>query len=233
MEKRKASNKITDHIGHTFKNAVEMCQYWGINYHLFKNRYYRLGYSIREALTCSKGAVLTNKNKKKCTDHLGQEYESISQMCEHYGISINLYIHRMGLENWSLKDVLTTPADKHRRKLVKDHLGNKFINIKEMCKYWNVNYYTFLNRKHRSKYTLKDCLTKKTGEITDHLGNKYKSIKQLAQTYNLSYSVLKARLNKHAFNGDLKKILLTPKLEPKETEQYKKIKSSLKMIFAK
>lgn len=74
---------------------------------------------------------------------------------------------------------------------------------------------------------------KKTGEITDHLGNKYKSIKQLAQAYNLSYSVLKARLNKHAFNGDLKKILLTPKLETKETEQYKKIKSSLKMFFAK
>lgn len=231
----KSCFQVKDHLGNTFKNNHEMCKYWGVNYALYRQRRYKLGYSIKESLTSKKNTVLSSLRRKKCTDHLGNEYESISQMCEHYGISINLYIHRLGCENWSLKDVLTMPADKRRRKvLVKDHLGNEFINIKEMCKYWNVKYYTFLKRKHQYNYTLKDCLTKKTKRgITDHLGNKYKSIKELAEAYNIDYTLLKSRITKNVFNGDIEKILMEPKLSPKEQEWYLNTKNFFINTFKK
>ena len=41
-------------------------------------------------------------------------------------------------------------------KVIYDHKGNKFKSEKEMCKYWNISYCTYKDRKRRG-WTLEEC----------------------------------------------------------------------------
>ena len=61
--------------------------------------------------------------KKKQYDHLGNEYESLKAMCEHYGISVNGFYYRIK-EGCSLKNPL---------KYVDNH--NTYLSNEE---YWQV-----------------------------------------------------------------------------------------------
>lgn len=49
----------------------------------------------------------------KCTDHLGKEYISQTEMCEHYKITIDAYIKRIK-RGWTQERALTTPMRKHK-----------------------------------------------------------------------------------------------------------------------
>ena len=88
-----------------------------------------------------------------CKDHLGYSYDSIYEMCEHYGISYETYSYRKRL-GWSLKKILETKL--HDRD-VHDHLGNKYMTLKDMLKHYNIAETTYYRKKNKG-YQLKDIL---------------------------------------------------------------------------
>lgn len=96
---------------------------------------------------------------KKCHDHLGNEFPSKSALCRHYNISIVLLTNRLD-QGWSLEKALTTPINPvgNIGSICKDHLGNQFNTIKEMCAHYGVSYICFYNRMKRG-YGLKTALT--------------------------------------------------------------------------
>ena len=77
---------------------------------------------------------------------------------------------------------------------VYDHKGNKFKSEREMCKFWNVNYSTYLGRKQRN-WTLEECLEGRW--IYDHKGNKFKFISEMCKFWNIDYNtyISRKRLN--------------------------------------
>lgn len=84
--------------------------------------------------------------KKKCTDHLGNQFESMKAMCEHWDISVSAYESRINKYHWTLERALTTSV-----KEFKDVYGNQFKNNKEMCKAYHVNADTFKSRIYDNK----------------------------------------------------------------------------------
>ena len=74
---------------------------------------------------------------------------------------------------------------------VTDHKGNKFKSQREMCKAYDIDYYTFKAR-IRTGWTLKDALEGKY--VTDHKGNKFKSREEMCKAYGISYGTFKSRM---------------------------------------
>jgi hypothetical protein len=68
-----------------------------------------------------------------------------------------------------------------------DHKGNKFKSEKEMCKYWDVKYSVYRNRKHYG-WTLEECLKGRT-VVYDHLGNKFNREINMCKYWGVIYSI--------------------------------------------
>ena len=62
--------------------------------------------------------ILKNKKRNSCTDHLGNEFESIRALAEFYHIPYDTLYNRLE-RKWSLKRALTTPNGKPRGKYAK------------------------------------------------------------------------------------------------------------------
>ena len=126
-------------------------------------------------------------------DHLGNEYESIIEMCKAYSINPSTYKFRIS-SGMSIEDALLMPL---RKNTCIDHMGNTFSSINKMCKYYNINKSTFSTR-IKSGMSLKDALTQKIAlptekgtECFDHKGNRYESYAEMAKAYHIPASVLR------------------------------------------
>lgn len=115
-------------------------------------------------------------------DHLGNEFKSIKEMCEVYGVDYRIAIGRRH-RGWTIEDILTKPDRKSYT--VKDHLGNEFCSIGEMCRHYEVNKATFLKR-IKSGQTLEEALTKQKQIYKDHIGNEFKSINEMCRYYGIN-----------------------------------------------
>ena len=51
------------------------------------------------------------ENKAVCKDHLGKEYTTEKEMCEHYDMSQATYSYRKRM-GWSIEKIFTTPVRK-------------------------------------------------------------------------------------------------------------------------
>lgn len=77
----------------------------------------------------------------KVKDHLGNEYQSVIKMCNHYGISRYTYQYRIS------KGLTVEQALKPSRiQRYVDHLGNEHKSLKAMAQAWGVPYATFYGR---------------------------------------------------------------------------------------
>ena len=97
----------------------------------------------------------------------------------------------------------------HCRKC-KDHLGNTFSSVKEMCKHWGIPPQVFLQRMRVSKWDAKTALTTpiKRSVIVDHKGNCYPSVKVMCYTYNIPPETYYARRRQWGYS--LQEALETP-----------------------
>lgn len=154
-----------------------------------------------------------------CTDHLGNQFESITEMCEHYGITKSAYHCRIAL-NWSLEKILTTPV-KNTHTICKDHLGNKFKSVTDMCEYWGIQIRNYYERQHRN-WTLEQTLTTpvETSDkpCTDHLGNKFLSKAAMCRHWNIEISTYTYRVDKYGWSQE--KALTTPPIDSQVTDPY-------------
>ena len=149
---------VKDHLGNEFTSIEAMCKHYGISTKVY---YYRVrsGWTKEMALTgcitnpvnksySNQGAkvgkvpeyivarVKINSNKAYY-DHLGNKFDSIDSMCEHWGISKSVYAARLR-SGWDAAKALTVPvrtkAVRTTSKLVWiDHIGNKFSSFEDMC----------------------------------------------------------------------------------------------------
>ncbi len=127
-------------------------------------------------------------NPKSYTDHLGNKFNSISEMCEYWNINKDTYRHRIQY-GWSLENALTKHVTQNKRKCI-DHLGNEIESMTEMCKYWNIDRRIFKKRIKRN-WSIKDALTKNKSttlnkKCIDHLSNEFNSVEEMCKYYKIS-----------------------------------------------
>ena len=133
-------------------------------------------------------------NSKKVTDHLGNEFPSLSAMLSHYNINYSGFKYRINTLKMSLEDALTKP---HKDALstaitCTDHLGNTFPSKAAMCDHWRIPRTLFF-RRIRDGWSLEKALTEplqytngiKT-TIKDHKNNEFNTIDEMCAHWNIS-----------------------------------------------
>lgn len=97
---------------------------------------------------------------KKYTDHIGNEFNGLKNMCDNWGVKRTTFISRIESGS-SVESALTN--DKYE-KGCEDHTGKHFKNTSDMCKYWKISRTTFLSRMASGK-TLEESLTRSPSKI--------------------------------------------------------------------
>ena len=126
------------------------------------------------------------------TDHLGNKYSSLKDMCAFYGISVSTYKARIK-RGWSVQDALEKPLTKYS---CRDYLGNEFASKKAMCDAYNIDYRVFQARIKNENWSLEKALTTpvRDDSCVDHLGNKFNSISDMCSFYKIDPSCYKKRI---------------------------------------
>lgn len=162
MKPAKPIKTWKDHLGNTYNSLKEMAEAYDLNEDVLCMRLHRK-WPIEEALTFPEGY----RRSHLYTDHIGNKYMSIKDMCLRYGISYCTYYYR-NKYGWDIERILTEPV-KHivykmadpfasRRKPCKDHNGVEYASIGEMCKNNNISQSLYCYR-IKSGFTLKQALT--------------------------------------------------------------------------
>ena len=141
------------------------------------------------------------------TDHLGNTYKSLDEMCKHYGLSKSLYYRRLNISKWDLEKTLTAPVKIYNSPI--DHLGNTYNSIEEMCDHYNISGELY-NYRLRNGWDLEKTLTtpiRQMDKPIDHLGNVYNSIYEMCDHYGLTRDQYECR---RKLGWDLEKTLITP-----------------------
>lgn len=182
-----------DHLGNKYKSITDMCNHWGISISAYHNRIQN-GWTVQRALETP--VKITSKEKHEdnaiICDHLGKQFNTRRDMCEHWGIDIGIYTNRIS-RGWTVEDALTKPVIP--RDGAVDHLGNKFRTKKEMYEYWGTSERR-LKLKLESGYTLYEILEQDRGWIKpiDHNNVRYNTVREMCEHYNMSITTLKNRL---------------------------------------
>ena len=74
-----------------------------------------------------------------------------------------------------------------------DQCGRVFDTIKDMCKFHNVKYLTYLKRVNEDGMSIKEALEYR--KCYDHLGNVFNSQVEMCKHYEITESALRARLS--------------------------------------
>lgn len=101
-----------DHEGNIFSSILDMCEHWGIDYHVFYNRTHYQGMTMEQALTAP-------RNPYQVKDPKGRVFESARQMCQAWRIDYGCYLRRMEI-GWDMEKALTTPSKKYTIELAQD-----------------------------------------------------------------------------------------------------------------
>lgn len=190
----------TDHLGNKFESLSAMARYWDISDSTLNSRLAK-GISVEQALTYTTEDM--KRLNTECKDHLGNTYQSKNAMCQAYGIDRQVYFGRIAI-GWSVKDALTTPinAQPANSKIIKDHTGQEFKSISDMCKKWNIGRSTY-NARIKQGWTIEKALTTKAKKIDiiqkehkDHLGNTYPSLTKMCEHYGITHYTFHTRVNK-------------------------------------
>lgn len=182
-----------DHFGNEFESVTALCKHYNISVQAYKNRL-KKGWSLQKALETPNAKYLPEEQR---TDHLGNIYESIKAMANHYGLELDTYKRRIK-NGWNVEKALTTPIDitKHGKPET-DHLGNEFQMLKDMCEYWGVTVSAYLVRIKKG-YSKEEALTKQQKNhrvVVDFAGNKFNSEEEMCKHYKISHSKYFHRIN--------------------------------------
>jgi len=100
--------KYHDEQGNPFFSQKEMCEFHDVPLSWYKNKI-KHGYSPSDAIKSYRSTSGCGANRKlniEPRDHLGNEYPTISKMCETYKVPVSTFYYRMH-RKYSLKDSLT------------------------------------------------------------------------------------------------------------------------------
>lgn len=185
----------SDHLGRTYSSVNAMCAAWRVNPNTFANRL-RRGKSLQEALTTPADA---RASARPTTDHTGREFPSVKAMCEAWDLDVSTFRHRLEL-GMSLREALTVPKNATpSAKTAKDHTGQEFGSIQDMCKAWGIDYTLYANRVAHGWDTgraLTEPIRERSGTVpaTDHLCRTFPSVTAMCREWGISPGVYKERL---------------------------------------
>lgn len=180
----------TDHLGYVYKNKNEMCVCWGVDVGKYNSRR-RKGCTVEQALTYSPHFV---------KDHLGNTFNDLEKMLDFYGIKMGDYKRLLSAGEPLDKILLSsgqteTPGFfQSHQKARKDHQGNVFPSVKEMCRYWGVKPGVYSERIN-SGWTLEQALTEcastdlpANDTCRDHLGVLYANEKEMCEHWKIPFN---------------------------------------------
>ena len=205
-----------DHLGNKFVSKAAMCDYWGIRRSVFFLRI-KNGWSLEDTLT--KKPQRNHTQTKTFTDHKGNVFESLDEMCTFWKMPKHQYMLNMR-NNCSLEEALTTITEAKYDECV-DHLGNKYTSINEMCRHYGITK-TKLRSRLELGWTLQEILEnpdkKHAGKkVKDHLNQEFNSINDMLNYYGISPVVYKHRLKK---GHSLEETLSNKNLHKKSCEDH-------------
>jgi hypothetical protein len=164
-----------DHLGNEFSSINEMCRYHGVTKTTLRSRM-ELGWTLRE--------VFENPGKKKpnteICDHLGNRYDSINDMLEHYGVPWNNFRHRTK-KGYSMEECLQNKSIHDQP--CEDHMGHKFERLKDMFAYWNFPSSLYYSRHIEKGWSIEKTLTTIPKSRYKTFGNDIEIIKPVEEEY--------------------------------------------------
>lgn len=197
--RNKDGKKIKDHLGQEFVSIGAMCRHWNISEKVYWSRKRICRWPLDRILTEPVHDAEDTANAVAATDHLGQEFKSISAMCRHWKIGLSTYRERRK-RGWDVGRALTGEEIKITTDAVPctDHLGRKYPSKNAMCRAWNVTRYCYESRLDLG-WTQAQALTAPMSinakPCTDHAGREFP-----ASTYMALY----LGFPKYAFQGRAK-----------------------------
>lgn len=114
--------------------------------------------------------VKTGYKGKRCTDHLGIEYSSVTEMCATYKIPIKNYCERRR-SGWSVERALTTPVNKRMQNLAKERVKHGEIirvtqaDVEKACKNANTESAASLPKENKLDKSLEPIVDKVTEKV--------------------------------------------------------------------
>ncbi|MCM1296802.1 MAG: hypothetical protein NC311_14790 [Muribaculaceae bacterium] len=144
------------------------------------------------------------KNAIPCRDHTGQEFSSISEMSQAWGIPMSTVKNRLQ-RGWTLEQALTIPNRGTNKKVkhskpLRDHEGTWFPCVREMCEKWGIPEKVYWSRKRVCKWPLNKILTTPVNDmppnaarVKDHLGQEFPSISHMCRHWHVGLSTYRER----------------------------------------
>ncbi len=154
----KPKTKFYDHLKNEFDTIEQLTQSYGITISMYYQRL-KKGWSLEKTLTTKprhtkKNKIETTEDK---TDHNGIQFDSIKQMCQHYGLEELTYTRRLE-RGWNKEKALTEPIDTTKHgKPVTDPFGFDYPTVKDMLKAYKVKTSAYFERS-RAGYSLIEIL---------------------------------------------------------------------------
>lgn len=107
---------------------------------------------------------------KRCEDHLGIEYATVTEMCATYKMPIKTYCERRR-SGWSVEKALTTPVNKRMQNLAKERIKHGEVikvtqaDVEKACKNANTESAASLPKEVKSDKPLEPIVDKVTEKI--------------------------------------------------------------------
>lgn len=156
-----------DHLGNEYTSINAMCRAYGITKTTLRARL-ELGWTLEKILTHPEN----NSHLIRCTDHLGNMFESQKAMLEAHGVSHATYKHRLRV-GFSLEQALS--GDSLHAISCRDHKGHVFPCLAAMLDYWMCQPATWHHRTGKLGYDTKQALTEKPRDMSELHGITIKS----------------------------------------------------------
>ena len=96
----------------TFRTMAEIAVAYNMSEVCIQQRVYSYGWTLEDAVHTP--IKQKSGHRKVCQDHLGNEYDSMLEMTQAYGISYTTYKGRLNI-GWSVEKALTTPIARYDR----------------------------------------------------------------------------------------------------------------------
>lgn len=145
--------------------------------------------------------IISKHRPRKVSDHLGNEYSSLSEMLKAWGIKNNTYWRRKEF-GWSLEKILVTSVkDNQPNKNLTDFKGRVFPSLNAMCREYNVSSTTALYYVQKGMSpgdAIKYIISRKDNpsRVSDHLGNEFSSQKEMCEYWKVNATTFRNRKRK-------------------------------------
>ena len=192
--------------GDTYTSLQKLADAYEINRTTLASRL-KAGIPLEEALKSG------NRIKKGCVDPNNKYFESVADMCKHWGIPKGVYKNRI-YYGWSMIDALTIPPgekgriasenlakikeikDKKMEAMAVEYKGKRYRSLNNLSYALGISPSTMSKwvKQGKSIDEIVDMHKQLVDIRTDHLGVKFKSVKEMCESWNISQEVYFSRL---------------------------------------